>query len=122
MRVVRVDGNGEFGSPEAGILEPLQPVEPEIGEDAEPDFPLVLVTWHDAWFDFEETDPQDCRPDYLVRTVGFLVNEGPRFLSIAQEVLPDGDGFRAVTHIPVSIIEAVVALAAEVDQERPAVG
>jgi hypothetical protein len=122
VRVVRVDGNGEFRSPEAGILEPLQPVEPEIGEDAEPDFPLVLVTWHDAWFDFEETDPQDCRPDYLVRTVGFLVNEGPRFLSIAQEVLPDGDGFRAVTHIPVSIIEAVVALAAEVDRERPAVG
>jgi hypothetical protein len=122
VRVVRVDGNGEFGSPEAGILEPLQPVEHEIGEDAEPDFPLVLVTWHDAWFDFEETDPQDCRPDYLVRTVGFLVNEGPRFLSIAQEVLPDGDGFRAVTHIPVSIIEAVVALAAEVDRERPAVG
>ena len=122
MRVVRVDGNDGFGVPDSGIPEPLQPVENEIAEESEPDFPLVLVTWHDAWFDFEEADPEDCRPDYLVRTVGFLVNEGPRFLSIAQEVLPDGDGFRAVTHIPVSIIEAVVALSAEADRERPAAG
>ena len=119
MRVVRVGGDGEFGPPDAGVLEPI---EPEIPEEAEPDYPLVLVTWHDAWFDFEESDPEDCRLDYLVRTVGFLVNEGPRFLSIAQEVLPDGDGFRAVTHIPVSIIEAVTSLAAQVDRERPAAG
>jgi hypothetical protein len=122
VRVVRVDGNDGFASPDAGIVEPLQPVESEIAEEAEPDFPLVLVTWHDAWFDFEEADPEDCRSDYLVRTVGFLVNEGPRFLSIAQEILPDGDGFRAVTHIPASIIEAVVTLSAEADLERPAAG
>ena len=121
VRVVRVGGDGEFGHPDAGLLEPPQPLEAEPAEDAEPDFPLVLVTWHDAWFDFEEADPEDCRTDYLVRTVGFLVNEGPRFLSIAQEVLPDGDGFRAVTHIPVSIIEAVITLAAEVERERPAI-
>lgn len=120
MRVVRVEGDGEFGHPEASLLEPPQPLEAEPAEDAEPDFPLVLVTWHDAWFDFEEADPEDCRADYLVRTVGFLVNEGPRFLSIAQEVLPDGDGFRAVTHIPVSIIEEVTTLAAELERERPA--
>jgi hypothetical protein len=119
VRVVRVGGDGGFDSPEAGLLEP---VEPEIPEETEPDYPLVLVTWHDAWFDFEESDPEDCRPDYLVRTVGFLVNEGPRFLSIAQEILPDGDGFRAVTHIPVSIIEAVTTLAAQPDLERPAAG
>ena len=112
MRVVRVGGDGEFGLPDPGLLEPLEQFEPEPVEDLEPDFPLVLVSWHDAWFDFEESDPEDCRADYLVRTVGFLVNEGPRFLSIAQEVLPDGDGFRAVTHIPVSIIEQVTTLAA----------
>ena len=86
------------------------------------DFPLVLVTWHDAWFDFEESDPQDCRTDYLVRTVGFLVNEGPRFLSIAQEILPDGDGFRAVTHIPRSIVEEVTTLTAGSDPSLPATG
>ena len=119
MRVVRVGGDGEFGTPDAGILEP---VEAEVAEETEPDYPLVLVTWHDAWFDFEESDPQDCRADYLVRTVGFLVNEGPRFLSIAQEVLPDGDGFRAVTHIPLSIVELVTSLAPQVDLEQPAAG
>jgi hypothetical protein len=42
--------------------------------------------------------------------VGFLVHEGPRFVSVAQEVLPDGEGFRAVTHIPRSIAESIVPL------------
>jgi hypothetical protein len=122
VRVVRVGGDAEFG-PEASLLEPLQPVEAEPVEDVEEaDFPLVLVTWHDAWFDFEESDPQDCRTDYLVRTVGFLVNEGPRFLSIAQEILPDGDGFRAVTHIPRSIVEEVTTLTTGADPSLPAVG
>lgn len=122
MQVVRVGGDAEFG-PEASLLEPVQPVEAEPTEDLEEaDFPLVLVTWHDAWFDFEESDPQDCRTDYLVRTVGFLVNEGPRFLSIAQEILPDGDGFRAVTHIPRSIVEEVATLTTGSDAGFPATG
>ncbi|MEP7060421.1 MAG: hypothetical protein ABI828_06785, partial [Actinomycetota bacterium] len=73
------------------------------------EFPLVLCLWHDAFFDFQESDPEDCREDYVVRTVGYLVHEGPRFLSIAQELLPDEDGFRAVTHIPRSIVESITA-------------
>ena len=75
-----------------------------------PEYPLVLCLWHDAFFDFQESDPEDCRDDYVVRTVGYLVKEGPRFLSIAQELLPDEDGFRAVTHIPRSIVESITQL------------
>ncbi|MGH2636076.1 MAG: hypothetical protein ACRDHU_08030 [Actinomycetota bacterium] len=55
--------------------------------------PLVLVEWHDAWFDFDLPAADERRTDYLVRTVGFLVAEDPRFLSLAQEVLPEGEGF-----------------------------
>jgi hypothetical protein len=75
-----------------------------------PECPLVLVTWRDAWFDFDEPDPEEARADYLVRTVGFLVRRTPQFVSIAQEVLPDGDGFRAVTHIPVAVVESIGGL------------
>lgn len=74
------------------------------------EFPLVLVTWRDAWFEFDEPDPDDVRADYLVSTVGFLVRKGPRFLSVAQEILPEGDGFRAVTHIPVAVVETTSPL------------
>jgi hypothetical protein len=83
------------------------PVGPEITHQ---NYDLVLVEWHDAWFDSEQAGPEDCRPDYLVRTVGFLVGEGPAFLSIAHEVLPEDDGFRAVTHIPLAIVERVTRL------------
>jgi hypothetical protein len=74
------------------------------------EYPLVLVEWHDAWFDADQSGPEDGRTDYVVRTVGFLVAEGPRYLSIAHEILPDDDGFRAVTHIPLAIVEAVTYL------------
>jgi hypothetical protein len=64
----------------------------------------ILVIWRDAWFEFDHDETEE-RTDYLVETVGWVVNDGPKFLSIAQERLPNGDGFRAVTHIPVSTIE-----------------
>jgi hypothetical protein len=104
MEVVRIGGDGDPA--------PLGDAGPE---DQAASFeaisrPLVLVTWRDAWFDFDQADDEDERPDYLVRTVGFVVREGPRFVSIAQELLPDGDGFRAVTHIPWSVIEGIVTL------------
>lgn len=72
--------------------------------------PLVLVEWQDAWFEGERESIEDAPEDYLVRTVGFLVRMGGRVLSVAQELLPDGDGFRAVTHIPAGMVERVVSL------------
>ena len=107
MQVVRADGLDR--------LEPLERALPVPADDPPslpetPEYPLVVVEWHDAWFDFDLAGPEDTRPDYLVRTVGFLVADGPRFVSLAQEVLPDGDGFRAVTHIPLPIVERLVFL------------
>jgi hypothetical protein len=78
----------------------------------EPEHPIVLVTWRDAFFDFEGDGETLDRADYLVRTVGFLVARGPRFIRVAQEVLPDGEGYRAVTHVPVSVVEHVEHLLA----------
>ena len=87
--------------------------------NATTDHPLALVEWHDAWFDLEQEGPEDCRADYLVRTVGFLVREGPRFVSLAQEILPDGEGLRAVTHIPLEIVERMVRLERSVETTDP---
>ena len=116
MEVVPI-GGGDAGweqDPDGPAFGPAEKLAEPVGEASDPpEFPLVLVTWRDAWFDFDEPDPEDVRADYLVRTVGFLVRRGPRFVSVAQEVLPDGDGFRAVTHIPLAIVEAVTYLSLE---------
>jgi hypothetical protein len=112
VEVVRIGGGdaGWDGEPDApGTLPTESPEDP-------PEFPLVLVTWRDAWFDFDEPDPQDARADYLVNTAGYLVSRGPRFVSVAQEVLPDGDGFRAVTHIPLSVVEKMTPLHGPVEE------
>src|SRR3990172_5506592 len=99
MRVVKIEQATEQ-TPEAGSELELPQAE----------HPLVVVIWRDAFFDFDQSNAEDVRPDYLVHTVGFLLADGPTFVSLAQEVLPDGDGFRAVTHIPRSIVERVVPL------------
>ncbi len=73
---------------------------------------LVLVRWVDAWFD-HEGKPGDWRAEYEVSTVGWLVrDEGT--VSLAQETLPDGE-FRAITHIPRSVVRDVVELIEEVE-------
>ena len=113
MEVVPI-GGGDAGvdqEPDGLALGPAEKLAESIEDLTDPpEFPLVLVTWRDAWFDFEEPDPEDVRADYLVNTVGYLVRRGPRFLSVAQELLPDGDGFRAVTHIPVAVVETIASL------------
>ena len=114
MRVLRVEFDGYERAASAVPLEHA-PEETDADEDLFQEYPLVVVTWRDAFFDFDQKDPEDCRADYLVHTVGFLLSEGPKFVSLAQEVLPDGDGFRAVTHIPLSIVERVAQLTTDVD-------
>lgn len=101
MEVVQFGGGWGEEPDEQRVMEPAAEGAPS---------PLVLVTWRDAWFDFDEPDPEDARADYLVETVGFLVRSGPRFVSVAQEILPDGDGFRAVTHIPTAVVETIAHL------------
>jgi hypothetical protein len=107
-------GGGDAGwdqDPDGSALAPAERLAESVEDSTDPpESPLVLVIWRDAWFDFEEPDPEDLRADYLVTTVGYLVRRGPRFVSVAQEILPDGDGFRAVTHIPVAVVETIAPL------------
>jgi hypothetical protein len=113
VEVVRIGGEdaGWDPEPDGHLVGPVEGLaEPAESLPERPEFPLVLVTWRDAWFDFDEPDPEDARADYLVSTVGFLVRQGERFVSVAQEVLPDGDGFRAVTHIPTAVVEKITQL------------
>ena len=72
--------------------------------------PLVLVRWRDAWFDPEQLGSEDWRSDYPVQTFGSLVRHDRAIDSVAQEVLPDGDGYRAVTHIPAAIVTSITML------------
>ena len=78
--------------------------------EPEPCPPLVLVRWRDAWFDPEQLGAEEWRTDYPVQTVGFLVRNDSIVVSVAQEVLPEGDGYRAVTHIPAPIITSITVL------------
>jgi hypothetical protein len=109
MQRVRADGIARLDALDDGGAEPIAGPR-TLALPGSLEYPLAMVEWHDAWFDLDQADPDDCRHDYLVRTVGFLVREGPRFVSLAQELLPDGEGLRAVTHIPLPIVERIVRL------------
>lgn len=64
---------------------------------------MVLVIWRDAWFDTDGTVDHE---DYIVKTVGWVIDEGPVFLTIASEQTPDGE--RAVTHVPRAMVQQVI--------------
>lgn len=85
--------------------------------EAPPVGSLVQVQWRDAYFDFDiamgENESTRFRDDYLVVTVGFIIRQTDIWLSVAQEVLPDGDGWRAVTHIPLGQIEGEIVVLTE---------
>jgi hypothetical protein len=103
VRVVKLDVEAPGAAPSSAADSLAAPPTP----------PLVIVTWRDAFFDFDKTTADEFRADYLVNTVGFLVSDGPTFVSLAQEVLPDDEGFRAVTHIPRAVVERIVPLSQE---------
>ena len=84
----------------------MKVVGPDPGErDATPQ--VVVVRWQDAWYDADQGSPGEWRHEYPILTVGFLVRDEPDLISIAQELLPQGDGFRSVTHIPRSCVESI---------------
>jgi hypothetical protein len=55
-----------------------------------------------------------------VQTVGYLVRDERCVISIAQEVLPDDEGFRAVTHIPRAMVQKVTRLALDLPDDAAA--
>jgi hypothetical protein len=81
---------------------------------AEPSYPLVVIHWLDAWYDPDEQKQEDWREEYPIKTVGYLVRDEGHVVSIAQEVLPDGEGFRAVTHIPRPLVQRIDRLLTDV--------
>lgn len=70
---------------------------------------LVRVLWYDAWFDLEYGEEEKKRVQYPVETVGFLVADGD-VVSVAQDRLPNNDGWQAVTHIPRASVGSVISL------------
>jgi hypothetical protein len=68
--------------------------------------PLV-VEWRDAFHDFDHNGGDPFRPEYKVKTTGFYIGHDTEWLHITQEILPDGDGFRGVTHLPLVLLQTI---------------
>lgn len=66
--------------------------------------PVVQVIWRDAFHEFDVNALEDMRDEYLVYTTGFLVDDGQTWVTLAQEILPNGDGYRGVSRIPKAIV------------------
>lgn len=62
---------------------------------------MVAIVWEDAHFDFD--DPFEYPQEYLMTTIGYVIERGPKWVRIAGEHGPDG--YRAVTHIPVNAVK-----------------
>jgi hypothetical protein len=62
-------------------------------------YPVVVLSYADAWYDDALNLPPDIWPtEWAVSLSGFLVRDTPTVISIAQELHPDGS-LGAVTHV-----------------------
>lgn len=86
---------------------------------------LVVVEWLDAWADHDESSPKDWRDDSPMSTVGYVVRDTKRILSIANEICHGDEShaaetkFRCVTHIPRAYITKITEIR-EAALEEPA--
>jgi hypothetical protein len=69
---------------------------------------IEVITLTDAYFELDEEEPKD---EFLVQTVGWVIRETPKWVSVASELLPNDEGHRAVTHIPAVLVEKRLPLA-----------
>ena len=65
--------------------------------------PVEVVVWLDAWFSSEPSEPDDWEEEWRMTTTGFVVRETKTLLSLAHELLPEGD-YKGVSHIPKSLV------------------
>ena len=63
---------------------------------------IAHVHWKDAWFSYDDTDKREPK---IMDTVGILVDDDPKGITVAQDM--DEDGFRALTFIPRVLIQWV---------------
>jgi hypothetical protein len=80
---------------------------------------LLQIAWRDAHHEFSQDGEDRPRADYIVQTVGWLISRDELFISLAAERLPEDDGWRAVTHIPISCIVTGCELIAAASETQP---
>jgi hypothetical protein len=88
-----------------------------------PQYPLIEIWWDDAHCQIEQTLVEDLAEDQDVCTVGYLVRETDRSVTIAAEVL-DGspDAFRSATRIPKGMIREMRPLTRTKSRSRKRIG
>lgn len=66
----------------------------------------IVVEWRDAYHDFDFVSGDPYR-DYIVKTNGFYVGHDKTWLHLVMEILPDGDGYRGLSHIPLVLLQTI---------------
>lgn len=71
-------------------------------------YPIVLISWNDANFDFDPADPLDFTTT-VGYTLGYLLKKTRKEVIVASELFSNGD-IRQVTAIPRGMVRKIVTL------------
>jgi hypothetical protein len=74
-------------------------------------FKPVIVTWNDAWESQEDATPEEIKHEPVVQnTIGFLIRDNKKGITLATEYADDGSGLRTTNFIPRGMVVKVKRL------------
>jgi hypothetical protein len=68
---------------------------------------IAYIRWKDASFQEGVIEKDDLLPDFTLYSVGFLIEDRDDYITISQDLYPQGNTFREVLHIPTAYIEKI---------------
>lgn len=74
---------------------------------------VVKLTWEDAWHngkDYFTTKDIHDMPDYFLVTVGFVLRDNKKGITLSPEFIPENDRYRFAHHICRAMIRKVEVL------------
>jgi hypothetical protein len=74
-------------------------------------FKAVIVTWNDAWESQADATPEEIKHEPVVQnTIGFLIRDNKKGITLATEYAEDGSGLRTTNFIPRGMVVKVKRL------------
>lgn len=71
---------------------------------------IVLIRWHDACYQEGPIYIEDLNKDFILETVGFLIDENVESITLGMDWYSKKNYWRHIVHIPKGMIKTIIRI------------